>query len=176
MKISISGPQCCGKTTTLGALKTQKALEGYTFIEEPIRRLVREKGIKINKDASFDDQILILQEHHLNILRYDRFVTDRSALDAFTYATYDYIHGKYSFSQWKQFKDIFDECMKHYDRVFLLEPLPMKDDGFRSLDIQWQKETYNLMYDIAFQQAWTKPVILPDYNVEVRMKIFNEAI
>jgi nicotinamide riboside kinase len=175
MKISISGPQCCGKTTTMNALKELRSLNHYTFIEEPVRRLVKEKGIKINKDSTFEDQILILQEHHLNTLRYDDFVTDRSALDAFTYATYDYIVGKYSFSQWKQCKEIYEECINQYDRIFLLEPLPMKDDGFRSLDIDWQKKTYSLMHDIAFKHN-NKPIILPDWSVELRMKIFEAAL
>lgn len=175
MKISISGPQCCGKTTTMNALKELPSLKHYTFIEEPVRRLVKEKGIKINKDSTFDDQLLILQEHHLNTLRYDDFVTDRSALDAFTYATYDYIVGKYNFSQWKQFKEIYEECIDQYDRIFLLEPLPMKDDGFRSLDVEWQNKTYSLMHDIAFKHK-NKPIILPDWTVELRMKLFEDAL
>jgi len=85
--ISISGPQCCGKSTILNALKESKAFQGFTFIDEPVRRLVKELGIKINKDATYEDQMIILQEHHRNTLRYSDYITDRSALDAFTYAT-----------------------------------------------------------------------------------------
>lgn len=175
MKISISGPQCCGKTTTMNALKELSSLGHYVFIEEPVRKLVKEKGIKINKDSTFEDQLLILQEHHLNTLRYEDFVTDRSALDAFTYATYDYVNGKYTFAQWKQFKEIYDECINQYDRIFLLEPLPMKDDGFRSLDVEWQQHTYQLMWNIAHQNK-NKPIILPDWNVNLRMKIFESSL
>jgi len=171
MRISISGPQCCGKTTTLKALKDLPELSRYEFIDEPVRRLVKERGIRINKDATFEDQLLILEEHHKNTFRYTDFVTDRGILDAFTYATYDYIHGKYSYLQWMVFNEIFKDCINRYDRIFLLEPLPMKDDGFRSLDVEWQKATYDIMYDIA--KAYN-PIILPDWNVEGRIKLFRD--
>lgn len=171
MRISISGPQCCGKTTTLKALKELAELNHYTFIDEPVRRLVKEKGIKINKDASFSDQLMILEEHHKNTFRHADFITDRGVLDAFSYATYDYLHGKYSYFEWMIFNEIFKDSIKRYDRIFLLEPLPMKDDGFRSLDIEWQKETYDIMYDIAKDYD---PIILPDWNVEGRIKLFKD--
>ena len=98
-------------------------------------------------------------------------ITDRGILDAFTYATYDYLHGKYSYLQWMVFNEIFKDSIKRYDRIFLLEPLPMKDDGFRSLDIEWQRETYDIMHDIAKDY---NPIILPDWNVEGRIKLFRD--
>lgn len=175
MRISITGPQCCGKTTTLNALKTLPELAHYVFVDEPIRKLVKEKGIKINKEATFEDQMIILQEHHLNALKYDHLISDRSAIDAFSYATLDYIHGKYNYAQWKEFRSLYNECIKMYDRVYLLEPLPMKDDGFRSLDIEWQKETFEIMHRILINDK-INFTILPDWNAEGRIKIFREAL
>ena len=153
------------------ALKELPELAHYTFIDEPVRRLVKEQGIKINKDATWDDQYIILQEHHRNAYRFEHFVTDRSILDAFSYATYDYIHGKYNYKEWVYFQEMFERTIKKYDRIFLLEPLPMADDGFRSLDVAWQKETFDIMYDIAREYH---PIILPDWNVEGRIKLFKD--
>lgn len=149
MKICISGPQCAGKSTLMRKLKECGNFDQYHFIDEPVRRLVKEKNIKINQDSNYESQMTILEEHHRNIYRHPKFITDRGALDAFTYATHDYLVGKYSFKQWKSFYEIYVETMHQYDHIFLLPPLEMKDDGFRSLDVQWQEQIYNLMTDVG---------------------------
>jgi predicted ATPase len=173
MKLCISGPQCCGKSSLLNSLKEQGSLfKGYTFIDEPIRKLVAEKNIKINKDCTYYDQLLILQEHHKNVLRYDKFITDRGSLDAFTYATHDYLNGKYSFNEWATYIAIHEQCMKYYDLIFILDPLPMKDDGFRSLDTVWQQEIYDLMIRLAAGRA----IIVPDYSIEERVEFVYKHV
>lgn len=149
MRICISGSQCSGKSTLMNALRNLNVFKEYQFIDEPVRRLVKEKGIQINKDSGYFSQLIILEEHHRNAIRYPNMVTDRGALDAFTYATYDYIKGKYTFGEWRKFKQIYDETITMYQSIFVLPPLEMKDDGFRSLDVEWQKEIYDLMFNIS---------------------------
>lgn len=165
MKICISGPQCSGKSTLMKALGNIEMFVDHHFIDEPVRKLVAEKGIKINKIADYESQMMILEEHHRNTYRHYSLITDRGALDAFTYATWSYLKGDYSYKEWADFSDIFQKTMRRYDRIFILPPLEMKNDGFRSLDINWQNEIANLMEDIANEWCSSNNWIVPVYNV-----------
>jgi len=74
--------------------------------------------------------------------------------------------------QWFDFVRIYEDCMKRMTKVFLLEPLPMKDDGFRSLDVKWQHETYDLMAKLHKES-----IIIPSYtSVEQRVSLIEHYI
>jgi len=148
MKIAISGSQGVGKSTLMAKIEDMHIPERYVFIKEIVRTL-KNQGIKINRDADYFSQCKILEEHYKNTLRYESFITDRCAVDAFVYATYDYLNGKYTFEQYKQFENIFLECIRQYNIFYFLPvEFEIEKDGVRDIDKQYQKEINDLFITI----------------------------
>lgn len=160
MKIAISGSQNTGKTTLLNLLKQEG---GVVFLTEIVRQLVTE-GILINKNADHRSQCLILEQHYRNCLKYDSFVTDRGAIDAFVYATQNFLDRKFSFQEHKEHETLFLSSLPYYDYHFYLPPLGfIEDDGVRSNDQAYQKDidrifkTVYKRYNIPFFELKGNP-------------------
>jgi nicotinamide riboside kinase len=141
MKIAISGSQCVGKTTLLNAIENNlTSFKGYNLLREIVRTLMNQ-GVKINKGADHNSQMRILEAHYKNILTYPKFITDRCAVDAFVYATWDYIQGHYTYQEHKQHEEVFLSCIQSYDLFFYLPvEFPLQKDGVRSEDIEYRKQ------------------------------------
>lgn len=172
MKISISAAQGTGKTTLMNALREESMLKDNVFITEIVRSLISQ-GIKINKGADHDSQCRILEEHYKNTLRYDNFITDRSALDAFVYATWDYLKGNYTYEQHKVHESMFLDTVGMYDKFFYIPiEFEMSEDGVRDTDKQYQKEIADLYIKIA--NKYNIPFIGLTGTVNQRVKKFIE--
>jgi len=147
-KIAIIGSHSCGKTTVTNALKQKEELKDYVFIDEIVRTLAKQ-GVKINKGADHASQTRILEEHYKNIFKYSNFVTDRSAIDAFTYATWDYLHGNFTYEEHKTHERIFLDCINSYSYVFYIPiEFDIVPDGFRNTEKDYQKEIDELFVKI----------------------------
>jgi nicotinamide riboside kinase len=175
MKFAISGAHSVGKSTLVNELTTNKGkLKDYEFITEIVRSLAKQ-GIKINKGADHVSQMIILEEHYKNILRYNKMLTDRCALDAFAYATWDYLNGAYSYEQHKQHEAIFLDTIKSYDLIFYIAPeFEIVDDGFRSLDSKYQKEIHVIFLKLI--QKHRLNVITISGTVEERLEKLRDNI
>lgn len=174
MKISISAAQGTGKTTLMNVLKENSILKNYTFITEIVRSLIHQ-GVKINKGADHNSQCRILEEHYKNLLRYDNFITDRSAIDAFVYATWDYLNGNYTYEQHKVHEQMFLDCVKNYDMFFYIPvEFDLVEDGVRDADKQYQKEIAEL-YIKTFKKYNIKFVSLRG-SVKKREEKFLEIL
>jgi nicotinamide riboside kinase len=174
MKIAISGSQGTGKSTLIKAIEDANLLPDYTFIKEIVRSL-REQGVKINREADHISQCKILEEHYKNHFRYFHFLTDRCAVDAYVYALYDYLHGKYTFEEHKQHEALFLSSMGFYNLFFYL-PIEFKltNDGIRDMDIQYQKDIDNL-----FRIVYTRhriPYQILSGNVKTRLTSFLQIV
>lgn len=161
MKISLSGAQCTGKTTLINQIENDtEFLKEFVIIKEVVRTIKKKEGAKFefNKSNDFDSQEMILAEHHRNTLKYDNFITDRGSLDAFAYATKNYLDGKFTFREWKLFESCFNNTQHRYDIVFYLpiDIIPMEDDTVRDTDTTYQTEIHNIF-------MW----IIAEYNVSV---------
>lgn len=157
MKVVISGAQGVGKTTLMNLIKPHYQ-HRFTIITE-IARSLKEKGIKINKEADHASQMAILEAHYQNCLLYDDFISDRGAIDAFTFATWSYLNGKFSYNEHREHESIFKETVYQYDRLFYIEPeFEIVKDGVRSTDPVYQNEINDL-----FLKLYSK------YNLEVNV-------
>lgn len=148
MKIALSGAQCSGKTTLINEMKKCPVFKDYVFFDEVVRSLKKERDIRINRDADYLSQILIL-EKHLENLETENFVTDRCLLDAFTYATYLTRKGLYSKEEWSVFRELFIRGIYRYDKIYLLDSnIPFEKDGFRDSDKIFREDISKLFFDI----------------------------
>jgi len=158
MKIAISGPQCTGKTTLLEQISKDDTFKDFKIIKEVVRTIKKrweKKGeiFEFNRSGDKKSQIAILEEHHRNTLnlKNPHYITDRCSWDAFTYATYNYISGHFSFEEWVSFKEVFIETISSYDLIIYLPTglIPMKDDSIRDIDVSFQEEIGKLFMEIA---------------------------
>lgn len=125
MKIAISGAQCTGKTTLVEALKADKSFEDYLFLDNIIKKLVDERGIKINEQFDITSQKLIMHTHVNNLLKNKKFITDRCVLDAYVYAFHGYMKKEFRAHEILYFAEILNKSLKLYDYIFYL---PMEFD------------------------------------------------
>lgn len=162
-KITISGAQGTGKSTLITAIEDRiannpswEAFKDHVLIKEIVRTLVL-KGIKINKGADHNSQVAILNQHYLNTLVHDEFISDRCSLDAYVYSLWDYINGNYTYEQHKIHQKMFEDSLKKYSLMFYIPvEFELVDDGFRNTEVDYQKEIDSLFNKVIF-----------DYNLEV---------
>jgi nicotinamide riboside kinase len=148
-KIALCGSQSVGKSTVINALKQKEELKYYVFIDEIVRKLVREENVKIDKNSTHDSQMRILEEHYKNIWKYRNFISDRCALDAFVYATWDYVHGKFTYAEHKIHESVFLDCIKSYDYIFYIPiEFDIVPDGFRNTQKDYQREIDELFVKV----------------------------
>lgn len=139
MKIGIIGTHCSGKTTLIDTLYKNILFKEYEFLEEPIREISRAR-FKINKESDDAAQLAMLA-CHLRNLQNKNFISDRSILDLFIYcATLDSVTDDTKDYIFKKTLEYIDQ----YDFLFWCAPeFPLKDDGFRVIDKEWQDEIEN---------------------------------
>lgn len=174
MKICISGSQCVGKSTVLNELKKHPKLQDFNFISEIVRNLIKE-GVQINKGADHQSQIRILEEHYKNTWKFDKFITDRCSIDAFVYATWDYLHGNYTYDQHKIHEKMFLDSVNRYDYFFYIPvEFDIIPDGVRAADTEYQKEI-----DDLFREIYRRYELIPyklTGTLENRVRQFYEAL
>ena len=144
MKIGISGAQSVGKTTLLNALRSERGLLGVTVCDEVTRRDMG-YGLPINEDGTDITQLLIMQEHIINVFMHDYIITDRTALDGLVYTSYLHRKNKVSLETLIKSRAIFNKVWPMYDHVFYIEPeFDIVDDGIRSVNKQFRDEIADL--------------------------------
>ena len=171
MKIAISGASSVGKTTLLNAIENSQGLsKDYTLIREVVRSLIA-KGVKINKGADHESQCRILQAHYDNTLIHKNFISDRCAVDAFAYSMWDYLAGNYTYKEHKEHEAMFLSCISQYDRFYYIKPeFPIKEDGVRDTDVNYQKEIHEL-FNVIFVK-YKMDVVYLSGSVEERLNQF----
>ena len=174
MKICISGPQGVGKSTLLKAIEELDAAKDFVLIKEIVRTLAKQ-GVKINKGADHDSQCRILEQHYKNAISIPKFITDRCSIDAFTYATWDYIEGKYTYEQHKIHEALCKESLNQYDLHFYIPiEFAMSEDGVRDTDIEYQKKI-DILFRENYKRLNVKPIILRG-SVEDRVVMFTSSV
>jgi predicted ATPase len=174
MRIAISGSQGVGKSTLMADLELNIKLKGIVFIKEIVRSLAMQ-GIKINREADHFSQCAILEEHYKNQLRHRNMITDRCSIDAFVYATYDYLQGKYTLEEHLKHERMMLRTLNDYDQYFYIPvEFEMSVDGVRDTDVKYQKAIDDL-FKVVYDKYDIQPIILKG-SVEKRKQTFLENV
>jgi GTPase SAR1 family protein len=148
MKIAITGAQSVGKTTLLNALRSEKALRGFSICDEVTRR-VKSYGLPINESGTAVTQRLIMHEHIVNVFMHEDMVTDRTALDGLVYSSYLFKKGNIDAGTMKYVRSVFNKVWPVYNHVFYISPeFDIVDDGERSVNISFRDEIVELFETI----------------------------
>lgn len=140
--ISVSGPQNSGKTTLVNKLK-----ESGLFYVEPksYRDLIKEKGLSINQNGTFENQMLIMkfmvdQLDELYKSNYEVVILDRSILDCYVYSKYLFYNKKLTFDEFKQLSELYcNNVRKLYGIIHLSynNKIKLVDDQLRDIDLEY---------------------------------------
>jgi len=140
----ITGGPCTGKTTIIDSLTSL----GYVTIREQARHYIdscRERGgtaeeIRLNK-KEFQWQVLTMQIEEESKLDPDRIAfLDRALPDAMAY--YEFLNIEYD-------SRLIEQCNKFcYQKIFVLDRLPLINDYARLEDEEEQIRIHNLIIDV----------------------------
>lgn len=158
LRIGFMGTQSVGKTTLLNALKSEKNLGDFKFLDQ-LTRQVKEEGFKINEAGDDNTQLQIARKHAENIILYRNFITDRTMLDCIAYTEYLYRRKRVSDITMAKIERYADFLLEYYDVVFYL-PIEFDNvaDGIRSEDPEFRKEIDDIMNDGYFKSSWLSQV------------------
>lgn len=150
MRIGITGAQSCGKTTLLTDLLKKKEFDGYTVCNEVTRSLAK-KGFKINEEGDDATQLAIMNVH-IDNLKNENMITDRTALDGYVYTAYleykQQVSSETLIAAHKIFIDIIDD----YDIIFYVKPeFELEDDGVRSTNPEFRSEIARIFESVIGQ-------------------------
>lgn len=179
MRICLSGAQSTGKSTLLKLLDNKGIFSDYTFLSEVIRKLVSTEKIHINRDYDHKSQMRIFEEHYLNILKYKNFISDRGALDAFTYATWGFMQGKFSREEHNEHEQAFKVCIPYYDYTFFFPiEFVITKDSVRDVDEVFQKEIQDVFLHILEDYHITYQTLsgTPEERKKQFITFFNHLI
>lgn len=146
MRIGVSGSQSSGKTTLLNAMKAIPAVGSLEYLLEMVRSF-HVKGLKVNEDGDLNTQQAVIAGHILNLLTRDNYVVDRTLLDGVVYTRYHYIYDEGVIPEWfmTYCEHVLEQNISLYDYVFYLPAeIPLVDDGFRSLNLDYRKKISDL--------------------------------
>jgi predicted ATPase len=144
-RIILTGGPSCGKTTVLNYLEKQ----GYPCIPETAREVLDEKRI----DPKTPEFQLEIFRRQLEKEKNPSGFFDRSALDCIAYSkrNFDYVPKEI---------DTF-EFSKRYSLVFLLEKLPLKQDGTRTEKSDEEVRRTHELIEEAYQEKGYNLISVP---------------
>ena len=174
MLIAFSGPQSSGKSTLLEQCRIVYR-DKFEYVRE-IARSVHQQGGKINEDGDDIGQLLIVNRHLENSLKKNA-VVDRCIIDALAYSIYS--HERHKISHWvKNYcEDILNLILPKYSVIFYTDPgIPLRDDGFRSMNIHFRNEISNIFEGILADYFKSGKAVRLVGGVEERMSIVQREI
>ena len=137
-RIVLTGAHGTGKTTVLNMFKEG----GYPVITEVVRKLAREKGIKINEMGDDEAQKMIFNTY-LKEFEADEFVSDRGLTDVMAYTLYLVNKGKCQTGLLEsQLNELKNFKVRNSDIAYFYFPIEfeLEDDGVRSIDPEFQRD------------------------------------
>ncbi len=171
MIISLSGPQCVGKSTLVDEMVKHSFFEDFVFRGEIVRTLVKNLNIQISENGDDITQYLVMYNHYKNIVesKHRKMVTDRCAIDCHVYSEYLYYRNKISRNTMKESTLMVKNVAFEYDFIFYLPPeIPLVGDGVRSESNEFRNETHELFLKIF--KEFNIPYIELNGSVEDRLK------
>lgn len=148
MKLALSGPQGCGKTTLLNAIINTGCFENYKVCRE-VTRWIGSLGIPINEGGDTTTQKLITHNHVYNVAVFENMLTDRSMLDCLVYTRYLYEKGLITEEYMKETEYAFQRIQPLYDIQFYIRPeFELVDDGTRSQNKEFHQRISEIFEDV----------------------------
>jgi len=139
MRIALTGVHSSGKSTLIEALATEPMFADYTVCPEVTRQL--RSFVKINEEGSDATQVLVINQHVTNVTLFEKMLVDRCIIDGVLYTFYLFSSGRVSRDVMNYAIHAYNKIIDRYDHIFYLEPLPLRNDGVRSVN----SEFYNKM-------------------------------
>lgn len=148
MRIAVSGTQCIGKTTFVQDFIKQFPM--YKVSDLNYRKIIEEKGLKLNKHGNQESQEVILNSmldesmKHTstsNII-YDRCVLDNIVHTLWLKETYP---DRVSDDFMRKCAELHKQATKFYDIIFFLpitkyDKIPIEERKYRDTDLQYREE------------------------------------
>jgi nicotinamide riboside kinase len=173
-RIAIVGSFSTGKTTLAGEAATRLDLP---LLPEVARQVV-ELGFSLDKDATPEVETLIFLRQFHNEQVHPEFVSDRSLIDAMTYAGWvlDNQPRRKETALWEACVDIAQYRLRNqYSHVFYLPiEFPIVPDGLRPMDPDFQAEIDERMRHLL--SVYDIPSMTLTGSVEERLDKFEAAL
>lgn len=148
MKIACSGTQCIGKSTFIDDFIQQWPM--YSRPEKTYRDYIKEKGVKINREANKESQEFILNCQIDILQKYsksDNIIFDRCPLDALVYSMWLAANDRGGIDDAfiRKWAEIVRESLSMLDIIFFFpicnqSPIKIEDDNFRDTDPKYREE------------------------------------
>jgi predicted ATPase len=168
----ITGTSCSGKTSTCKELLGL----GYVVMPEMARKLIREEQEKEHGDLpwnsknAFQTKLFVRQEElEYRIRDVPEVILDRGLIDNLAYCR---VYGA------DPHINFFNEnlgCRNRYDLVFLLEPLPFRNDPERRETPAQAKQIHDEIIR-AYHEFGYKPIHVPVSTPEERAMFIDQII
>lgn len=182
MRIAISGSACQGKSTLVNDFL--KNWPNYKRSQESYRRVVKEKNLPLNKQASKESQYEILK-CILNDLKAssknDNIIFDRCCLDNIVYSLWSNAKNTSDIDDEfiKECIPLVQESMNYLDIIFFLpitkvSPVQVTEKEYRETDDEYIKEIDNIFKSISYGLSKTgKSPFFPDEDRPPIIEIFG---
>lgn len=139
MKLGISGVHGSGKTTLINCLAEEEGFKHFKKLESP-SSIAKRLGFSINEQGNDATQIFVANQLVVNSSIEDNVIGDRTILDCLAYTRYLYKKSLISPSTLSYVEKLFEKSVSNWDVLLYLKPLPLVEDGKRSLDTTFHKE------------------------------------
>jgi predicted ATPase len=180
-RIAIVGAHCSGKTTLVAGLVHELKKRG--FVVDMVNEEARDCPLPVNKDTDFNSQSWVLAKIMQNVAWSDAHdhgdfvIHDRCVWDNYAYSVMGAEDGYILKHELEFLKSIAVFYSDIYDLVFLVQPLPMIDDGVRDTDEDWRDKVIDTMDDILMDEIDRKKLIrVPDDCGEEREDIIVKRL
>jgi len=180
MIISFTGAQSTGKSTLLKLCKEEFG-EKFSYVEEVTRLVKRQHNVPINEDAGNITQLLIMNQHIANSIKYtENVIMDRCCIDGYVYTEWLLFQNKVNYWVAEYAARIADMLMKKLDIVFYCQAdFALVEDGERSSNEKFRDEIEqrmnNILVNATIEPLQGKVVILTG-SVEERMQTIKQTI
>ncbi len=182
LKVGITGTHGTGKTSLAHSLVGH--LKELDFNAGHIREFVRDCPLPVGteKENSSAAQTWILCRQLIEELeavhKYDILICDRTVIDNYAYFLWNLRTGRPAAEELQKIAaGIFESWANTYDFVIKLPiSVPLSADGFRSTDLQWQREIDSIITELLVAKNVKHNVIKMAPNstrVQDILKIIN---
>jgi len=179
LKIGITGAHGIGKTALAISLTSYLKELGFNagYLKEFVRECPLPVGTK--EKNSIDAQFWILcrqlTEELEGLNNFDIFVCDRTVIDNYAYFLWNLRNGEDGGNLQKIASEIFENWNSTYDLIVKLPVANMSltTDGFRSTDIEWQKDIDKIVDEILAMNKIKHYLINSKDKVSEIVKLLN---
>lgn len=146
MRIGITGAQSVGKTTLLNCLRSEAIFKDYIICDE-VTRKVQKNGFKINEQGGDETQLAIMNMH-IDNLKHNNMITDRTSLDGYVYSIYLHDNKNIKRVTLEKVYEIYLETIEKYDYLFYIPPeFEIESDGVRSVNQKFRNDIVQIFKD-----------------------------